>query len=55
MYIAFKEANETDYWLELLFESDYIGQQEYKKIKTVTFYCSSNYINTFQEIESIIY
>ena len=34
MYIAFKEANETDYWLELLFESDYIGKLEFKKIKT---------------------
>ena len=34
MYIAFKEANETEYWLELLFESDYLNESEYDKLKT---------------------
>ena len=27
--IAPKEANETEYWLELLFRSDYIESKEY--------------------------
>ena len=31
--IALKEANETDYWLDLLKESDYISDLEYKEIK----------------------
>jgi len=31
--ISLKEANETDYWLELLFQSDYISQIEYELIK----------------------
>jgi len=31
--ISLKEANETDYWLELLFQSDYISQIEYESIK----------------------
>lgn len=26
-YIAFKECNETIYWLQLLFECDYIGEK----------------------------
>ena len=30
--IALKEANETQYWLELLYESDYIGKTEYDSI-----------------------
>jgi len=29
MYIAFKESNETKYWLELLFESEYINKEQY--------------------------
>lgn len=27
--IALKEANETEYWLDLLKETDYIGEKEY--------------------------
>ena len=30
MSIALKEANETRYWLDLLFKSDYIPKQEYE-------------------------
>lgn len=30
--IALKEANETDYWLELLYKTDYLNQQEYTSI-----------------------
>ena len=33
MYIAFKEANETEYWLELLYDSDYINDFEFDSIK----------------------
>ena len=30
--IALKEANETGYWLELLFKTKYIDEQTYKKL-----------------------
>lgn len=30
--IALKEANETEYWLELLHESGYLNEQEYDSI-----------------------
>ena len=32
MYIAFKETNETIYWLELLFSSDYLSKDEYESL-----------------------
>ncbi len=32
MNIALKEANETEYWLMLLKDTDYISQQEYLSI-----------------------
>ena len=32
LYIALKEANETEYWLELLYESDYIEEKQFKSI-----------------------
>jgi four helix bundle protein len=32
MYIAYKEANETEYWLELLFESGVIEQRAFDSI-----------------------
>jgi len=28
MYISYKEANETEYWLELLYESGYIDKKD---------------------------
>lgn len=33
MSIALKEANETDYWLELLVRTDYLSSQNYVGIK----------------------
>lgn len=33
MSIALKEANETDYWLELLFQTDFLTEKEYAAIK----------------------
>lgn len=32
MYIAFKECSESKYWLELLFETEYLNQTEYDSI-----------------------
>lgn len=32
LQIALKEANETGYWLELLFKTGYINKQEYKSL-----------------------
>ena len=32
MYIAFKECSESKYWLDLLFETDYLTQIEYDSI-----------------------
>ena len=32
MYIAFKECNETEYWLELLHETDYLSDDEFESI-----------------------
>ena len=33
MSIALKEAVETEYWLELLFETDYLKEEEYVSIQ----------------------
>ena len=32
LQIALKEANETGYWLELLFKTNYISEEEYKAL-----------------------
>lgn len=32
--IALKEANETEYWLELLFRTEYLAENEYKSLAT---------------------
>ena len=31
--ISLKEANETEYWLDLLFETGYLNEDEFQKIK----------------------
>ena len=33
MNIALKEANETQYWLKLLYRTDYINQVQYESLK----------------------
>ena len=33
MHIALKEANETGYWLELLYKTNYIDNEEYKALE----------------------
>ena len=35
LQIALKEANETGYWLELLFKTNYISEPEYKALDSV--------------------
>ena len=32
LYIALKEANETQYWIELLFETEYITKMEFDSL-----------------------
>ena len=34
MHIALKEVYETEYWLELLYKTDYIDQKEFESIYT---------------------
>ena len=34
IYIALKECSETIYWLELLYETDYLSQTEYVSIRS---------------------
>ena len=33
MNIALKEANETEYWLRLLYKTEYLSNQEFKSIE----------------------
>ncbi len=35
LQIALKEANETGYWLELLFKTDYLSETDYKTLDSV--------------------
>ena len=54
LQIALKEANETGYWLELLFKTEYITEQQYKTLDSA---CASirimliSSINTAKESE----
>ena len=32
MHISFKECVETQYWLDLMFETDYLSKEEYDSI-----------------------
>jgi len=32
LQIALKEANETGYWLELLFKTEYIGEEDFRSL-----------------------
>ena len=33
LQIALKEANETGYWLELLYKTNYIGEEQYNSLE----------------------
>ena len=35
MQIALKEANETGYWLELLYKTNYIGEEQYNSLESM--------------------
>ena len=35
LQIALKEASETGYWLELLYKTNYINENQYKELDTV--------------------
>jgi len=45
--VALKEANETDYWLELLYRTDYLTQKQYQSI-------NENIIELLKLLTSII-
>jgi len=53
--IAQKEANESDYWLELLFQSDYLNGVQYQSLKSdiveINKILASIIITTKQKIE----
>ncbi|MBQ0098170.1 MAG: four helix bundle protein [Oscillospiraceae bacterium] len=34
IYISFKEANETLYWIDLLYETEYLTEKEYISVKS---------------------
>ena len=35
--ISLKEANETEYWLDLLNETNYLSEEEFQKIKILNY------------------
>lgn len=35
LQIALKEANETGYWLELLYRTDYISEEKYRETEAI--------------------
>ena len=35
LQIALKEANETGYWLELLYKTNYLSEEEYKSLDSI--------------------
>jgi four helix bundle protein len=45
--VALKEANETDYWLELLYRTDYLTEKQYQSI-------NENIIELLKLLTSII-
>ena len=45
MNIALKEASETEYWLELLHESDYIEFSHFQSIYDMSIHTDQNYRN----------
>ena len=49
LQIALKEANETGYWLELLYRTQYIGEEEYKTLDSA---CTSIRVMLIASINS---
>lgn len=50
LQIALKEANETGYWLELLFKTGYITAEEYKDLDTA---CTSIRVMLISSINTV--
>ena len=50
LQIALKEANETGYWLELLFKTNYISEEEYKTLDSV---CASIRVMLISSINTV--
>jgi len=50
LQIALKEANETGYWLELLYKTDYLSEQEYKALDAA---CTSIRVMLISSINTV--
>ena len=50
LQIALKEANETGYWLELLYKTDYIDAQTYKSLDSA---CTSIRVMLISSINTV--
>lgn len=50
LQIALKEANETGYWLELLYKTDYISDAEYKELDSA---CTSIRVMLISSINTV--
>ena len=50
LQIALKEANETGYWLELLYKTDYISDAEYKELDAA---CTSIRVMLISSINTV--
>ena len=50
LQIALKEANETGYWLELLYKTDYIDEQTYKSLDSA---CTSIRVMLISSINTL--
>ena len=50
LQIALKEANETGYWLELLYKTDYITEAEYKEFDSA---CTSIRVMLISSINTV--
>lgn len=50
LQIALKKANETGYWLELLFKTDYISEEEYRYLESA---CTSIRVMLISSINTI--
>ncbi len=50
LQIALKEANETGYWLELLFKTNYIDEETYRSLDTA---CASIRVMLISSINTV--
>jgi len=50
LHIALKEANETGYWLELLFKTNYITEEDYKSLDSA---CTSIRVMLISSINTV--